>query len=181
MDFARLFSSWESLVLVVVATAAVYLAVVTATRLAGPRSLATMSSFDFAATVAIGSTVATAANLGTPLANGIVVVAILYAVQTGAAIVRRRRPAAMVIDNRPLLVMAGGEVLADNLRLARLTEPELWSQLRQAGVTHRRQVLAVVMETTGSLSVLRGSPGDLDPELLSDVRDAARLRGVSGG
>ncbi len=178
MDAGRLFTTWDSLLLVFVATVAIYLTVVIYTRMAGPRTLASMSSFDFAATVAVGSTVAAAASMATPLAHGVVTLGVLYAAQAGAALLRRQRTIERVIDNSPLLLMAGSEVLTENLRQARMSEPELWSQLRQAGVVRRDRILAVVMETTGSISVLQGeSPDELDPVLLSGVRDAERLRG----
>ncbi len=135
-----------------------------------------MSSFDIAAAVAVGSTVATAASLDTPVAHAVVTLTVLYAAQAGAALLRRRRRINRVMDNSPLLLMAGSEILADNLRQARLTEPELWSQLRRAGVVRRAEVLAVVLETTGELSVLKGgSPADLDRVLLDGVRGADRL------
>jgi len=70
--------------------------------------------------------------------------------------------------------MAGPQVLEDNLRLARLGREELWAQLRLAGVHRRDQVLAVVMETTGDVSVLRaGEP--FDDELLRGVRGVEHL------
>ncbi|HWC68791.1 MAG TPA: YetF domain-containing protein [Acidimicrobiales bacterium] len=177
MELARLFTSWSSVGLVLVSTVVIYLTVVGYTRVAGPRSLATMSSFDVAATVAIGSTIATVANLGTPLAHGVITLAVLYIAQVGAAILRRRRNIGSALDNDPLLLMAGPELLVDNLRQARVTEVELWSKLRQAGVVRRDDVLAVVLETTGDVSVLqRRGDAQLDPQLLSGVRAAERLR-----
>jgi uncharacterized membrane protein YcaP (DUF421 family) len=82
MQLARLSTSWGSVVFVLLSTVVIYLVVVVYTRLAGPRSLVSMSSFDFAATVAIGSTIATVANLGTPLVHGVVTLAVLYAAQS---------------------------------------------------------------------------------------------------
>jgi len=71
---ARLGASWQTIGVLVVSAAAVYAAVILLTRLSGARSLAKMSSFDFGATVAIGSTVSSVA-LGTaPLLSGVVVV-----------------------------------------------------------------------------------------------------------
>lgn len=171
MDFSRLFTSWGSVSLVLISTIVIYLVVVGYTRLAGPRSLATMSSFDFAATIAIGSTLATVANLGTPLAHGVVTLAVLYLAQTGMAYFRRRRDLARALDNRPLLLMQGAEVLEGNLRTARITRSELLAQLRSAGVTRLEEVGAAVLETTGSVSVLKVDPGGVvDDVLLEEVR-----------
>lgn len=171
----RLGSSWATIGTIVVSGVAVYIAVIVLTRLAGLRSLAKMSSFDFAATVAVGSTVSSAALGSTPLANGLVALAVLYGMQYGIATLRRRGALGGAVDNTPLLLMAGAEVLQDNLRHVRVSRAELWSQLRRNGVQRREQVHAVVMETTGDMSVLTGD-GPFDEELLAGVRDADRLR-----
>lgn len=177
MSVSRLFTSWESFALVLVSTVAIYAVVVLYTRLAGPRSLATMSSFDVAATVAIGSTVATVANLGTPLIHGIVTLAVLYGAQVLAAFLRRERRVGAALDNSPLLLMARGEVLTTNLQTAHIVEAELWSHLRRRGIADPAAVEAVVLETTGDVSVLTGP---LDPRLLEGVRGSERLGSEAG-
>jgi uncharacterized membrane protein YcaP (DUF421 family) len=79
-----------------------------------------------------------------------------------------------LVDNQPLLVMAGEEILSDHLHYARLTEDDLKSQLRRSGITHPNQVLAVVFETTGDVVVLPKNE-DVDPWLFSNVRGADKL------
>lgn len=142
----RLGASWATIGTIVVSALLVYAAVIVLTRLAGLRSLAKMSSFDFAATVAVGSTVASTALGSAPLMSGV----------------------------EPMLLMAGGEALEDNLRHARVSREELWAQLRLAGVHRRDQVHAVILETTGDMSVLQGD-GPFDRELLQGVRGAEHL------
>jgi uncharacterized membrane protein YcaP (DUF421 family) len=173
VDLARLWTSWSNIGLIVLSTASIYASVIVYTRIAGLRSLASMSSFDFAATVAIGSTIATVANLGTPTAQGLVVLGLLFVLQAVVGVARRTRVAG-VVDNQPLLLMAGAEVLHDNLRRVRVTENELMAQLRLRGVVHLQQVRAVVLESTGSVSVLTsGDPPDA--ALLAGVREAERI------
>ena len=172
---AQLGSSWTTLAIVVLSTAVAYAAVILLTRLSGVRSLATMSSFDFAATVAVGSTVATTAAGSTPLASGVLVLVMLFLLQYLVARLRRRTAAERLLDNRPLLVMHEGQVLDDNLALARVNRAELWAQLRMAGVHRRDEVRAVVMETTGSMSVITRD-GPFDEALLEGVRGAEVLR-----
>ena len=169
MLLERLGASWTDLGVVLLAGLAAYIAVIALTRLAGVRSLAKMSSFDFAATVAVGSTFASVL-LGTaPLVSGLLALALLFGLQYAVATLRRRNLLRGLVDNSPILLMAGPQVLEGNLRLARLGREELWAQLRLAGVHRRDQVRAVVMETTGDVSVLRaGEP--VDDELLRGVR-----------
>lgn len=171
---ARLGSEWAALGTTVLAAIGVYVSVIVLTRLAGLRSLAKMSSFDFATTVAIGSTVASTALAATPLANGVVALSMLYGLQYLAATMRRRNLFRGAIDNEPMLLMAGNEVLQGNLQHARMSKQELWSELRLKGIHSRDQVLAVILETTGDVSVLQGD-GPFDPELLHGVRGAERL------
>ena len=170
----RLGTSWAELASLVPAAVGVYLAVIVLTRLSGLRALAKMSSFDFAATVAVGSIVASVALGAAPLVSGVVGLALLYGLQYLVATLRRRNLLGGAVDNSPILLMAGSEVLDANLRHARISRAELWSQLRQAGICRRDQVRAVVMETTGDISVLR-TDQPLDPELLEGVRGAEAL------
>ena len=174
----RLGASWATIGTIVVSAVLVYAAVILLTRLAGLRSLAKMSSFDFAATVAVGSTVASTALGSTPLVNGVVALAMLYGLQYLIATLRRKDVFRGAIDNEPMLLMAGGEILEGNLRHARVSREELWSQLRLAGVVQRRQVRAVILETTGDMSILTGDD-PFDPELLQGVRGADRLESRS--
>lgn len=159
---------------VVVSTVLVYALVVLLTRLSGPRSLATMSSFDFAATVAVGSLLASTAVGSTSLSDGAAGLVVLFGAQAVIGVLRRRDAFAGAVDNRPLLLMAGPVVVDDHLRQARISRSELFAQLRSAGVHRLDQVRAVVLETTGDLSVLRQEQG-LDDELLQGVRGAELL------
>jgi uncharacterized membrane protein YcaP (DUF421 family) len=171
----RLGASWTTLAVVVLSGLGVYVAVIALTRLAGVRSLAKMSSFDFAATVAVGSTIATTLVGSTSLTAGVFGLAVLFGLQYLVATLRRRGLLLGVVDNEPLLLMADGQVLEGNLRHARVSREELFSQLRQHGIFTRAEVQAVVLETTGDVSVVRtGQP--VDDDLLRGVRGSERLR-----
>jgi len=175
MLLERLGASWTHVGAVVVSAVVAYVAVIALTRLGGLRSLAKMSTFDFAATVAVGSTLSSTLLGSTPLAAGAVGLALLFGLQWLVATLRTRGMLGGVVDNAPMVVMVGAEVIEENLRQARVAPEELFSQLRLAGVHSLDQVRAVIMETTGDMSVLRkGDP--LDPELLRGVRGAERLR-----
>lgn len=167
--------SWLTAATILVAAPAVYLIVIVLTRLSGVRSLAKMSTFDFAATVAIGSTLSSAALSSTPLSAGALALVVFFALQFVIAHVRRRGWAQGAFDNQPILLMAAGRVLEAQMSTARVSRFELWAQLRLAGIERLEQVGAVVMETTGELSVLRA--GELSPELLEGVRGAEHLSG----
>ena len=133
-----------------------------------------MSSFDFAATVAIGSTLASTAVGSVALSQEAAGLLVLFRLQAAIAVLRRRGALGGLIDNSPLLAMAGAQVLDDHLRRARVSREELSGQLRAGGVWQLHQVHAVVLETTGDLSVLTADR-PTDAELLRGVRGADRL------
>ncbi|WP_423823047.1 YetF domain-containing protein [Salinisphaera sp. SPP-AMP-43] len=156
----------------------IYAALLLFTRLAGLRSFSKMSSFDFAITVAFGSTLASTLLSKDPaLLTGALALAVLFGMQYAVALGRRsssdfRR----LVDNEPLLLMAGGQLLQANMDAARVTESDLNAKLRMHGVAHRDQVRAVILETTGDVSVLRADQ-PIDDRLLADVRDSHRIPG----
>lgn len=167
--WSELGASGQQIATGALAAFAIYLAVIVATRIAGLRSLSKMSSFDFAMTVAIGSLIAAAASGQAPLVTATVGVLVLYAGQFLVAVGRRHGLLGGLVDNSPLLLMDGQRILHDNLASARITLDDLHGKLREANVLDYGQVRAVVMETTGDISVLHGDR-PLDRDLLRGVR-----------
>jgi uncharacterized membrane protein YcaP (DUF421 family) len=97
----------------------------------------------------------------------------LFAVR-GAVAVGRHRGLDRWFDNRPILVMAGSQVLDDQLRKAKITRRDVLEALRLAGVPSLQQVQAVIIERNGTFSVLR-CDDRIDAELLERVVGAEAL------
>ena len=170
-------ASPSSLLAVVLSTLAVYAVLVALVRVVGLRSFSKMTSIDFAMTITTGAVLAsTLLNQSPPLAQGVVALATLFALQAAVSWGRRHGLSA-VVDNDPLVLMAGDRMLRDNLRRARVTENDVWAKLRESNVLDPCEVRAVVLEATGDISVLHGDPDgrDLHPCLLRGVSDADRV------
>ncbi|MEI4194960.1 YetF domain-containing protein [Roseovarius sp. E0-M6] len=77
-----------------------------------------------------------------------------------------------ILENTPLLVMEGREVLDDNLAKADMTRQDLWAKLREANIFDLDVVRAVIVERSGEVSVLYddGVQRTMSDEPLSDVR-----------
>ena len=155
---------------IVVDAALALLAVVAVVRVVGLRSFAKMSSFDFAVTVACGSLLATVLlDPSKSFVHGLLAVGALLGTQWVVAKARRHSEAARdLLDNTPLLLMRDGRVLEENMAKGRLTGDDLRAKLREANVLDPARVRAVVLETTGDVSVLHGDA--LDETLLEGVR-----------
>ncbi len=179
-DSQWLVSSAAAVGMVLLSGLGVYAALLLLVRLSGLRSFSKISGFDFAITVALGTVIASTMLVpDPPLLQGIAGLAVLFALQYVIARGRSWSPRVrLLLDNQPLLVMAGPQMIHESLDRARITEADLKYKLRMAGVTHPSQVFAVVVETTGDVSVLKSSD-QIDLDLFSDVRGAERLRGSS--
>ena len=156
---------------IVLSTLLIFVAVILLTRISGKRSFSKMSSFDFASTIAIGSIIASGILLKdvTP-AIAIISLSAIFLLQTAIAYLRRFSFIHKMIDNQPLLLMDGAEILHKNLKKARVTEDDLRSKLRAANVVHLNQVKAVVLESTGDVSVLHAENVELDEYILQGVQ-----------
>lgn len=137
----------------------------------GLRSFSKMTAFDFVITIATGSLLATAATATewTGFLQTIIAIGALMAVQVAMAAVRRGSEAAsQVMENAPLLLMKDGTFLDDALAASRVTRADVHAKLREANALDLSRVRAVVLETTGDISVLHGDA--IDPVLLDGVR-----------
>ncbi len=166
-------TSWDKVGVIALSSVVIYAAVILFTRIAGKRSFSKMSSFDFAMTVAVGSIIATTIlSSSVKLIESVIGLALVYTLQISIALARRIKWVQKVVDNEPLLLMDGSNILQENLRKARVTEGDLRSKLREANVTQFSQIKAVVFETTGDISVLhKESHLVLEPWIMEDVRE----------
>tara|TARA_R110000824_G_scaffold25838_7_gene89574 strand:- start:4783 stop:5340 length:558 start_codon:yes stop_codon:yes gene_type:complete len=173
-------TGWEQIALIALSAFAMYVTVILLTRLAGVRSFSKMSGFDFAVTVAIGSVLGSVIlSKNPPIAHGVAALIFLFGLQIGMAVLRSRFPGLQLLaDNKPRLIMIGGEIQHDQLKKAKMTESDLWAKLREANAFNFSQVLAVIAETTGDVSVLHATDNDreIQAELLKGVIAGDRYR-----
>lgn len=165
-----IWTSWEQAGLVALSALLMMAVVIITIRFVGLRSLSKMSSFDFAVTVAIGSIMASTVATSTPVANGALAVVALLVVQAFVAVLRRFASFSNVVDNAPTMLMRDGTYIDAALDSCRVTRSDVVAKLREANVLALADVRAVVLETTGDISVLHGTE-EVDPALLDGVID----------
>ena len=139
-------------------------------RIIGLRTFSKMNSFDFVVTVATGSLLAGASQATDwpGFFQSATAIATLLGVQFVVALLRiRSGTVESIIQNDPVLLMRDGVILKAALTATRVAEADLIAKLREANVKDLSQVRAVVLETTGDISVLHGD--HLQDRLLSGV------------
>ena len=108
--------------------------------------LTSRTSFDTAAVIALGAVAGRAVLGRTPtLLGGVVGLSSLFAVEAAFGLLRRNMRVEHAINNSPMLLMADGHILDENLRKARLVEDDLRAQLRRAGVLPYADVAYVIL------------------------------------
>ncbi|PZW39668.1 uncharacterized protein DUF421 [Mesonia algae] len=166
-------ASATSLYAIILTAIGIYICTIVYTRLAGKRSFSKMSSFDFAMTVAIGSILATTIlSKSTSLLQGAIGLASVYVLQLFVALLRRNKQFQRLVDNKPVLLMDGQEILHENLKKSHVTLDDLKSKLREANVLELSQVRAVIFEATGDIAVLHTKDENqrIEDFILEDVK-----------
>lgn len=151
-----LFQNWSGILRTILVGVLAYAGLVLLLRISGKRTLTKLNAFDLVVTVALGSTLATILlTEKVALAEGLTAFALLIGLQylvtwtsVRVGIVRR------MVRSEPSLLVRNGELLRDAMRRERITEDEIRSAIRSAGIEEPAKVSAVVLEADGELSVL---------------------------
>ncbi|MEL0644626.1 YetF domain-containing protein [Olleya sp. Ti.3.14] len=163
---------WET----ILGSLILFVVIIILTRIIGLRSFAKFTAYDFAFTIAIGSIISSTLTSSTSITHGSVAIAGLLFLTYIFSTLQKKFPSInTLISNKPLLLMKGQTILHDNLKHARIEKSQLIAKLREANVLDFKQIEAVVLESTGDISVLhKSSESDdtnLSAELLKGVRE----------
>lgn len=166
-----IFDSWSGLGRVLLVSPLAYIALVAILRISGKRTLTKLNAFDLVVTVALGSILATVMlSKSVALAEGVLAMTLLVFFQFAITWLAVRVPwVNELIKSEPTLLLHNGDFLAQALRAQRVTKDEVLSALRASGISDASGVSAVVLETDGSLSVLKGHEGRVADDTLANV------------
>lgn len=141
----------------VLRAAAMYVALMILFKIAGRRSLAELTTFDFVLLMIIGEATQQAL-LGNDfsLTNAIVVIVTLIAVDVGLSLLKRRSSTiSRLIDGEPTILVENGKILQERLRHARLIEADLMEAARSSqGIEKVEEIKFAILERNGKISVI---------------------------
>lgn len=162
------FQDWSTLARTFAVVPLAYLVLLVVVRLSGKRALAKLNAFDLVVTVALGSVLASVAvSPNVSLASGAVALAVLVGLQYAIAFLSARLPwAQRVVKARPTLLVHDGTFREAALRAQRVTRSEVLQVLRQQGLGSVAEAGAVVLETDGTISVVRDAARGEDSTLV---------------
>ena len=151
------FDNWMGLIRTTLVGVCAYIALLILLRISGKRTLSKMNAFDLVVTVALGSTLATILlSKGTALAEGIVALALLIALQfiiTWLSV--RSNTISRLVKAEPRLLFHKKQFLWNAMKWERVKKDEIMQAIRSQGISSLDQVEAVVLETDGSFSIVK--------------------------
>ena len=165
------FDSWAGLGRVLMVGTIAYVALVTILRISGKRTLTKLNAFDLVVTVALGSTLATVLlSKSVALAEGVLAMALLVSCQFAIAWLSVRSPGFQaLVKSEPTLLMRRGQFLEGSLRSQRITREEVLAALRSEGIADASEAEAVILETDGSIAVVKGPAREAERSTLDTV------------
>lgn len=152
------FDSWAGLGRVLAVGTLAYVSLVLILRISGKRTLTKLNAFDLVVTVALGSTLATVLlSKAVALAEGVLAMALLVLLQFVITWLSVRSPGFQsLVKSEPTLLVHRGRFLDGAMRSQRITRDEVMAALRSNGVPDAADVAAVVLETDGTMAVIKG-------------------------
>ncbi|MEC9462011.1 MAG: YetF domain-containing protein [Pseudomonadota bacterium] len=159
MDWQNmLFQGWPGIARTLLVGTLAYITLVLFLRISGKRTLSKLNAFDLVVTVALGSTLsAILLQESIALAEGATALGLLILLQylvTFASV--RSNSVAKLIRSEPTLLVRSGSFCHDAMMRQRITEDEIMSAVRSNGSQGLDEVEAVVLESDGTLSIIKG-------------------------
>jgi uncharacterized membrane protein YcaP (DUF421 family) len=166
-----LFDSWTGLGRVLAVGALAYISLVLILRISGKRTLTKLNAFDLMVTVALGSILATVLlSKSVALAEGVLAMALLVFLQFVITWLSVRSPGFHnLVKSEPTLIMHQGRFLDGAMRSQRITREEVMA-LRSNGIPDATDVAAVVLETDGTITIIKSTEREAGKPTLENVR-----------
>jgi len=179
----NLFVPGVSVVEKVIRPVVVYGFLVLALRAGGRRELAQLNSFDLVVLLTISNTVQNAIiGNDNSLLGGLIGATTLVLVN--AAVVRylyRHPDLERKLEGGPVWLVRDGRVIAENLRRELITEEELMAAIRRQGLSSVAECDQVILETSGTITVIPRRPTPVEAVLARlDRLEALLARQLEG-
>lgn len=141
----------------VLRAAAMYVALMVLFKIAGRRSLAELTTFDFILLMIIGEATQQAL-LGDDfsLTNSMLVIVTLIAIDVGLSLLKQRSEwVSRLIDGEPTIIVENGKLLQRRMRLARLVEADVMEAARSSqGIETLDDIKFAIIERNGKISII---------------------------
>lgn len=143
----------------------VYVSVLLLLRLGGKREMGQMSPTEFVAILLISNAVQNSMNGGdNSLVGGLLLATILVVMSWAVSYLAYRSSRFRnIFEGTPSLLVRRGHLIEQNLKKERLSHAELRGLLRRQGIHDLSEIHSAILESDGSLSIIRESDIKSEP------------------
>jgi uncharacterized membrane protein YcaP (DUF421 family) len=141
----------------IVRGAIVYVVLLLVFRIAGKRSLAQITTFDFILLLIIAEAVQPALTSGDDsMTNSLLLVLTLVGIDIGLSLIKGRfKTLEKLIDDVPLVLVVDGKPIQERLRKVRVDESDILTSARMnQGLERMEQIKFAVLERSGGISII---------------------------
>ena len=166
------------MLLLLLRTLLLYAVLLVGERLMGKRQIGQLQTSELVSTLLLSElAVLPIQNGGDPLWRGLLPMGALILCEVGVSLwMLKSGRFRQLVCGRPMVVVAHGKILQGQMRRLRMTTEDLLEQLRQSGSFYLEEVDWAIVETNGTLSVLRRP--DRDPLTPEQAGVAVRPQGL---
>lgn len=168
-----LFNGWTNVLGTIINGVSIYIVLIIGLRISGKRSLSKLNAFDFVVTVALGSVFAsTITSSSVSLVQGMAgIITLLFLQYLITKLSVWSHTFSKGVKAAPTILFYKGKYNEKEMKAERLTPGEIIQSVRKAGQHSMDTVLAVVLESDGTLSVIpKGEAGsDTNSEIFVDI------------
>lgn len=138
-------------------TVLLYVFIILAVRIMGKRQLSDMQTSELVVTLVISDIAAIPMqNTEQPLLSGLLPITMIVALEIIVSIIMlKSRRFRKIICGNPVVIIKDGKILEDQIKKLRITYEDLYSLLRQQEVFDVSQIKYGIVETNGSVSLLK--------------------------
>ena len=138
-------------------TIIIYAFIILAVRIMGKRQISDMQTSELVITLVISDIIAIPLqSVDQPLMSGLLPIVVLVSLEIILSIIMLKSSKFRnVICGNPMVIITDGKVLKNQLKKLRISYEDLYSLLRQQGVFDVQQVRYAIVETNGSISILK--------------------------
>ncbi len=150
-------SRGDIMLILLLRTILVYAFIILAVRLMGKRQISDMQASELVITLVISDIIAIPMQgVDQPLLSGFLPIMVLVSLEIIVSIIMLKSPKFRnIICGNPVIVIKNGKILEDQIKKLRISYEDLYSIMRQQDVFDVSEIKYGIIETNGSLSILR--------------------------
>ncbi len=144
----------------IIRTVIIYALIVFAVRIMGKRQISELQTTELVVTLLISDlAVIPMQNIGQPLSSGVIPIFILVGIEILMSVLMlKNSKIRKIVCGKPVVIINDGKILQSEMKELRMSTEDLFEELRQKDVFSLKEIKYGIIETNGTLSIMKNEP-----------------------